>query len=927
MLALVAVLAVLTSTHAAAQSSTSPISGAEQRETRRRRVRAPSPPTSAATLPTFYVLAFAGTLVHGKCLDFGPPPQVAGSPVFIYGCNGTVAQQVRVEEINDRHEVILHAGPMVIGIRNPMIALGGAAPGGAAPTEFRLELQKRANPVRPDSANQIFALDGDSIILAHSRPCISTDASLCPPPPPQLVVQVKNARGANRSPLVVGPRNLADSEFWEFKAIVGSGRYPTSGFVTVATDFDLWNAVCAFPKVRPGSLNVPIVDHPGHPDDGTLILNGPDAGPCSQFNIGWGSVIVVTSPNDCNHVPGPAPGQFQDIGGCINLSNYPPIFLPAGVTVRGGRRGTNFGPQLYFSYQDGRVNGPSNCGPCMLEVRGDYVRVTGLRLRGESRSTDESSPLTKAIEVGYPGPATGPLFSITTLTQYIATIDHNDISDWGSAAVSLSTPYVVTDSDPDFDSDTQTCTVTGTDISYPCGCNVPDPSTGASVPIAQDAATLANVRVARNFLHHNERNSFGYGVDVGRAFIEGNTFLLNRHAITAGGEPHNEYRASYNLVLSSANRYNGFNVQDFDMHGTKDNHSWFGGRGGFYVDILGNTFLGTNRENYKLRGTPCFDTDFHSNVSLEGQDKALQFQDSLFHIFDSVDHINIASTPNQFELPDPTVRLGPASLGVGDFDGDGDDDLFLATGSAWYYSPRGTTEWRFLSAKKETIGNLLFGDFDGDGRTDVFTQIGDDWMVSWGGISPWEKINHSKWRMTDFVIGDFVGDRRADVFFARGDQWFVSDGGRGPFVPYATSSFKIPDLAFGHFDKDHKNDPKTDVVGVVDNQWMVVFAQGDHTWKRLRSKLTDTMAGLIVADFDGNGIDDIAKFADDQWQVSMDGIDDWTPLSYGGPRAAIGRFDDHDRPGADILFWDSRSLRIISSGLGSSVQHSRQDMR
>ena len=34
----------------------------------------------------------------GKCLDFGAPPQVSGSPVFLYGCHGTIAQLVSVME-------------------------------------------------------------------------------------------------------------------------------------------------------------------------------------------------------------------------------------------------------------------------------------------------------------------------------------------------------------------------------------------------------------------------------------------------------------------------------------------------------------------------------------------------------------------------------------------------------------------------------------------------------------------------------------------------------------------------------------------------------------------------------------------------------------------------------------------------------------
>jgi FG-GAP-like repeat len=275
-------------------------------------------------------------------------------------------------------------------------------------------------------------------------------------------------------------------------------------------------------------------------------------------------------------------------------------------------------------------------------------------------------------------------------------------------------------------------------------------------------------------------------------------------------------------------------------------------------------------------------------------------------------------------------------LGVGDFDGDGIDDLFLATGAAWYYSPGSAAEWRFLSAKTETMDKLLIGDFDGDGRADVFTQIGDDWMVSWGGISPWQKINHSIWRMKDFVVGDFVGDSRADVFFARGDQWFVSDGGLGPFVPFAQANQKISELRFGDFD----GDKKTDILGIVDHQYMVVYAkpdaQGNRFWQPLRPKLSDNFNNVFVADFDGNGISDIAVETVHPhrgplllaWWLYPNGSGDRTPLSglsHVASPAAIGKFDP--RYGSDVLLWDHLSLRIVYSGQGASIQQSRQDMR
>ena len=50
--------------------------------------------TQSPIVPTFSMVSYIG-----KCLDFGPPPQLSGGPVFINACNGTHAQQVDVQEI------------------------------------------------------------------------------------------------------------------------------------------------------------------------------------------------------------------------------------------------------------------------------------------------------------------------------------------------------------------------------------------------------------------------------------------------------------------------------------------------------------------------------------------------------------------------------------------------------------------------------------------------------------------------------------------------------------------------------------------------------------------------------------------------------------------------------------------------------------
>ena len=119
---------------------------------------------------------------------------------------------------------------------------------------------------------------------------------------------------------------------------------------------------------------------------------------------------------------------------------------------------------------------------------------------------------------------------------------------------------------------------------------------------------------------------------------------------------------------------------------------------------------------------------------------------------------------------------------MGDFDGDGIADLFLATGTSWFYSPAGNAEWRLLAGgRTDPIDSLLFGDFDGDGRTDVVGKNGATLMVSWGGISDWEVLNKQAPPLSDLSVGRFTSPHHDDLFWADGINWYVSQGGTGAF--------------------------------------------------------------------------------------------------------------------------------------------------
>jgi hypothetical protein len=793
--------------------------------------------SQAPNFPVFTVQSYMG-----RCLTFG---QAAGSPVFIDDCANGVAQQISVEEFSPSvskpllpgtagvptpptaHQVRLHAGAQCLAAGPGQLVEGVAV--ALAPCSF--------------AAGQIFVLDGDSIILDSDR---------------DLVVQLGKSDTRPKAPLALAHRNLSDTEFWDFIAVDGSRRPPTSVFVSVTQAAGLQQALA-------------------------------EAGPNSVIQI-------------AGDIAFPALAKA--------------LAVKSGVTIRGDRRGVPLGPQLSLSVDSGVVPASSLGFTGFIEALGGNVRITGLRVRGPSRADCDEDPDASCSQHAVAGVITEVANDDVKLI-----IDHNDVSDWTRAAVDLYT-----------------------------WLGEPSPPTCSQPPLYRNR----NVVIARNFIHDNRQrgnnapggsDADGYGIAAGwgsHPLIAENMFLDNVHSVTSDGTPFAGYTVRDSLFLSPGSFSHA--SANIDMHGSGTDHD--GGIGGSGVDVVRNTFLDGADQVFSMRGYPCDGEadNFQGNVVQQSIESAINWEvggpppaylkiDSRF-VTPPSPRPPPPPGPPPFSLLDPTQRLG-----VGDFDGDGKDDLFLATGAGWFYAPGANAEWRFLSSKTETVNNLLFGDFDGDGRTDVFMQVGANWMVSWGGRSPWQLLSNrsADWSppgtgggshgMLDLAVGDFVGDKRADVFYADGVNWYVSDGGVGPLIPFAVSSFRIPDLAFGHFDKDHIRDPKTDIAGVVDNQWMAVFAHGEHIWKPLRSALTATMAGLVVADFDGDGLDDIATVGPGAWRVSKDGVNDWTPLNTAANFLVAGRFDQQRSQGSDILTWNGNGIFMLPAGTGASQQQSRQNMR
>jgi hypothetical protein len=134
-----------------------------------------------------------------------------------------------------------------------------------------------------DGPSQRFALDGDAILLGtQGAGRVARDA----------VVEAERGRGADRTPLVVGPRDADDAEYFRFRPTSLRALWPTRGFVPVQTLAQL---------------------------DAALAQSH------------WGTVIEL------------------DSAARIEIPDTTTRHLGEGVTLRGYRRGLEDGPEIFRS--------------------------------------------------------------------------------------------------------------------------------------------------------------------------------------------------------------------------------------------------------------------------------------------------------------------------------------------------------------------------------------------------------------------------------------------------------------------------------------------------------------------------------------------------------------------------------------------------
>ena len=301
---------------------------------------------------------------------------------------------------------------------------------------------------------------------------------------------------------------------------------------------------------------------------------------------------------------------------------------------------------------------------------------------------------------------------------------------------------------------------------------------------------------------------------------------------------------------------------------------------------------------------------------------------------------------------------------AGDFNGDGMSDVLVHNGNGIIiYRSDGSKIDLIFSVVDRVPGSWQFqandqfyvGDFNGDGKDEVAVFNGVDWAIPYLGLLADDGSNGVRliarydgsmpgWQFTagdEFHVADFDGDGKKDLFVFNGSNWAIpylgmlqSDGFSFSLVNRYDAN--MPGWQMRPSDQHHvgdfNGDGREDLWVLNGDAWAIPYLGmlASNGWSLAMTRRYDgIMPGWqmtagdqhFVADFNGDGLADLYVFNGDNWAIAYLGM-----LASDGAGLSITRRYDGNTPGWQMRQHDRHYLADINGdGLTDLVVFNSDD--
>jgi hypothetical protein len=284
----------------------------------------------------------------------------------------------------------------------------------------------------------------------------------------------------------------------------------------------------------------------------------------------------------------------------------------------------------------------------------------------------------------------------------------------------------------------------------------------------------------------------------------------------------------------------------------------------------------------------------------------------------------------------------PRAVVVGDFNGDGKQDLAVpnaVSDTVTILLGDGTGNFTAPGTSPETVGDSPFdvavGDFDGDGKQDlaVPNSASDNLTILLGdGTGDFTAAGTSPEPVGDapvyVAVGDFDSDGKQDLATANNvssDVTILLGDGTGDFTAAGTETIGVgpTDVAVGDFDRNGMQDlAVTRFSGIGTSGVTILLGDGTGNFNSAGTEGTGTNPREVtVADFNGDGRQDLATANFGSTNVTIllgDGTGNFTSAATSPEAAgsqpfgvAAGDFDGNSKPDLTVANNGSNNVTIL----------------